>query len=124
VLLLGGAFGLFLRELAQGHTLPEARTVAVNVFVMSQMFYLFNCRSLTCSFWSLGVISNRWAWSGLAAMAVLQLLLTYWPPLNTAFQTAPIGLLEWGEIFAFAWLCSLVVGVEKWWTGFHVKRGE
>jgi magnesium-transporting ATPase (P-type) len=123
VLLLGGAFGLFLRELAQGHTLPEARTVAVNVFVMSQMFYLFNCRSLTCSFWRLGVFSNRWLWGGLATMAVLQLLLTYWPPLNAAFQTAPIGLVEWGEIVGFAWLCSLVVGVEKWWAGFHVERG-
>ncbi len=123
VLLLGGAFGLFLRALDQGHTLPEARTVAVNVFVMSQMFYLFNCRSLTRSFWSLGVFSNLWVWGGLAAMAVLQLLLTYWPPLNAAFQTAPISLAAWGEIIAFAWLCSLVVGVEKWWAGFHVKRG-
>ena len=123
LLLLGGAFGLFLRALDQGQTLAEARTVAVNVFVMSQMFYLFNCRSLTRSFWSLGVFSNLWVWGGLAIMAVLQLLLTYWPPLNAAFQTAPIGLAAWGEIIAFAWLCSLVVGVEKWWAGFHVKRG-
>ena len=123
VLLLGGAFGLFLRALDQGQTLAEARTVAVNVFVMTEMFYLFNCRSLTRSFWSLGVFSNLWVWGGLAAMAVLQLLLTYWAPLNAAFQTAPISLAAWGEIVAFAWLCSLVVGGEKWWTGFHVERG-
>ena len=123
VLLLGGAFGLFLRALDQGQTLAEARTVAVNVFVMTEMLYLFNCRSLTRSFWSLGVFSNRWVWGGLAAMAFLQLLLTYWPPLNRAFQTAPIGLAAWSEIVAFAWLCSAVVGLEKWWSGFHVKRG-
>jgi len=122
LLLLGGAFGLFLRELAQGHTLAEARTVAVNVFVLTEMLYLFNCRSLTRSFWSLGVFSNLWVWGGLATMAVLQLLLTYWPPLNAVFQTAPIGLAEWGEIFAFAWLCSLIVGLEKYWAAFHVKR--
>ena len=123
LLLLGGAFGLFLRALDQEQTLAEARTVAVNVFVMTEMFYLFNCRSLTRSFWSLGVFSNLWVWGGLAAMAVLQLLLTYWAPLNAAFQTAPISLAAWGEIVAFALLCSLVVGGEKWWTGFHVKRG-
>lgn len=52
-------------------------------------------------------------------MAVLQLLLTYWPPLNAAFQTAPIGLAEWGEIVVFAWLCSVIVGLEKRWTAFH-----
>lgn len=116
LLLLGGAFGLFLRELAQGHTLAEARTVAVNVFVMVEMLYLFNCRSLSRGFWQLGLFSNRWFWAGLAAMLALQLLLTYWPPLNAAFQTAPIGQQEWLEIVAFALFSSLVVGLEKRWS--------
>ena len=116
VLLLGGAFGLFLRELQQGHTLAEARTVAVNVFVMVEMFYLFNCRSLSHSFWSVGVFSNLWVWGGIASMLGLQLLLTYWPPLNALFQTAPIGRVEWLEIAAVAWLCSLLIALEKKWT--------
>lgn len=124
LLLLAGSFGLFLRALEQGQTLAEARTVAVNVFVMTEMFYLFNCRSLTRSFWRLGLFSNRWIWGGLVSMAVLQLLLTYWPPLNTIFQTAPIELAAWAEIIAFAWLCALIVGLEKRWTAFHVKRAE
>ncbi|HCV12477.1 MAG TPA: carbonate dehydratase, partial [Candidatus Accumulibacter sp.] len=34
LLLLAGSFGLFLRALAQGNSLAEARTVAVNVFVV------------------------------------------------------------------------------------------
>ena len=122
LLLLGGSFGLFLRELEQGHTVAEARTVAVNVFVLVEMLYLLNCRSLTRSFWSLGVFSNLWVWGGIAMMALLQLLLTYWPPLNALFQTAPIGLAEWGEIFAFAWISSLIVGLEKTWAAFHAKR--
>ncbi len=46
ILLLGGAFGLFLWVQANGGTLEEARTVAVNVFVMVELFYLFNCRSM------------------------------------------------------------------------------
>lgn len=116
LLLLGGAFGLFLRELAQGHTLPEARTVAVNVFVMVEMFYLLNCRSLTRSFWRLGVFSNLWVWAGMGCMLVLQLLLTYQPALNEIFQTAPIGLVEWVEITSVAWLCALLIGLEKNWA--------
>jgi len=121
-LLLGGAFGLYLRGLAQGQTLAEARTVAVNVFVMVEMLYLFNCRSLTRSFWSLGVFSNLWVWGGLATMAVLQLLLTYWPPLNAAFATAPIGLAAWMEIFAFALCSSLIIALEKHWTNTRRSR--
>ncbi|MGE5472096.1 MAG: cation-translocating P-type ATPase [Bacteroidota bacterium] len=116
LLLLGGAFGLFLRELAQGHSLPEARTVAVNVFVLVEMFYLLNCRSLSRSFWQVGIFSNLWVWGGLAAMLGLQLLLTYWPLLNRIFQTAPIGVAEWLEIVATAWLCTLIVALEKTWS--------
>jgi magnesium-transporting ATPase (P-type) len=122
LLLLGGAFGLFLRALEQGASLPEARTVAVNVFVMVEIFYLFNCRSLTQSFWHQGLFSNRWFWLGISTMLVLQGLQTYWPPLNAIFQTAPIGWRQWLEILAFAWLCSILIGLEKRWMPFHVKR--
>ena len=117
LLLLAGSFGLFLVELRQGHTLAEARTVAVNVFVFGEMAYLFNCRSLTGGFWRQGLFSNGWLWAGIVAMTTLQLLLTYWPPLNAAFQTAPIGTQEWLEIAAVAWATSLIVGLEKQWTG-------
>ena len=113
LLLLGGAFGLFLHELDLGHTLPEARTVAVNVFVMVEMLYLFNCRSLTRSFWRLGLFSNPWVWGGVGSMLGLQLLLTYWPPLNGLFQTTPIGLDAWLKIVAVGLLSSLIVALEK-----------
>jgi magnesium-transporting ATPase (P-type) len=119
VLLLGGSFGLFLYEQAQGHSLQVARTVAVNVFVMVEMFYLFNCRSLTHSFWRLGLFTNMWVWGGLGAMAVLQLLFTYWAPLNKVFQTAPISLRQWLEILAVALLSSLIIAGEKHWANRH-----
>jgi magnesium-transporting ATPase (P-type) len=128
VLLLAGAFGLFLHKLEQGHNLAEARTVAVNVFVMVEMLYLFNCRSLTRSFWQLGVFSNLWVWGGIGSMLALQLLLTYWPPLNRVFQTAPIGVIEWLEIVGFALCASLAIALEKRWTAARTiiahPRGE
>ena len=55
-------------------------------------------------------------------MAVLQLLLTYWAPLNVAFSTAPIGLAEWVEIFAFALVSSLIIALEKHWTNSRRAR--
>lgn len=113
VLLLAGAFGLFLLELEQGNSLPAARTVAVNVFVLVETFYLFNCRSLTRGFWSVGVFSNPWVWGGAGLMLALQALITYWPPLNAVFHTAPIGIGEWLEIVAVAGLSSFFIGLEK-----------
>ena len=49
-------------------------------------------------------------------------MMTYWAPLNATFQTAPIGLSEWGEIFAFALFSSLIIALEKRWATYHVKR--
>jgi magnesium-transporting ATPase (P-type) len=123
VLLLVGAYGLFLLELRQGHSLAEARTVAVNVFVVVEMFYLFNCRSLTRSFVSVGVFSNPWVWVGSGIMLLLQLLLTYLPVMNRLFGTAPIGVTEWGWIFLFGWLASMIVGAEKRLRLFQAPAG-
>ena len=113
LLLLAGAYGLFLRELAQGHSLAEARTVAVNVFVLVETVYLFNCRSLSRSFVAAGLFSNPWVWWGSAIMIGLQLLLTYVPLMNRLFATAPIGIAEWSEIIVFSLLCGLVISGEK-----------
>jgi len=113
-LLLAGAFGLFLRELAQGQALAEARTVAVNVFVMVEAAYLFNCRSLTRGFWKQGLFSNLWLWAGVGSMMLLQLAMTYLPVMNQLFGTAPIGVAEWLEITLVALLSSSVIALEKW----------
>ncbi|MFA7291135.1 MAG: HAD-IC family P-type ATPase [Rhodocyclaceae bacterium] len=112
-MLLLGAYGLFLLELRQGHTLAEARTVAVNVFVVVETFYLFNCRSLTRSFVSVGVFSNPLVWIGSGIMLALQLAMTYLPAMNRIFGTAPIGWVEWAAILLVGFCASLVVGIEK-----------
>ncbi len=113
ILLLIGAFGLFQWELSHGESEAAARTVAVNLFVFGEMFYLFNCRSLTRSAWSLGFFSNRWLVFGAAGMTAAQLVFTYWPPMNAAFGTEPLGWEEWGLILLFAALIYGVVGLEK-----------
>ncbi len=113
-LLLAGAFGLFQWELLRGAPVAEARTVAVNVFVMAELFYLFNCRSLKKSVFALGLFSNPWVWGGVTIMLLLQLLYTYLPAMNWMFHSAPIGLEAWGRILAVSVLVFFVIGIEKW----------
>ena len=113
-MLLIGAFGLFEWMQAGGATVEQARTVAVNIFVFGEMFYLFNCRSLTVSMFQLGVFSNPWLLAGVGAMTVLQLMFTYTPWMNKAFHTAPIGGLEWVLILGWSLAIYLVVKTEKW----------
>lgn len=114
LLLLVGAFGVFEWAMMHGESLATARTAAVNMFVFGELFYLFNCRSLTRSMFTLGVFSNRWLVVGVSAMALLQVLFTYSPLMNQLFGSAPIGAAEWAWVLTGGFVIYAVVGTEKW----------
>ena len=112
--ILVGAFGLFNRVLGSGASLAEARTVAVNVVIFVELFYLFNARSLTRSPFQLGFFSNPWAIVGGVAMFLIQLLFTYAPFMNNLFQSAPISLELWLNVLAVSIAAYIIVEFEKW----------
>ena len=113
VLLLAGAFGLFEYALTQGKSLAVARSIAVNVFVFCELFYLFNCRSLKYSMFHVGVFSNLWVIFGVVSMTLLQLLFTYWPPMQALFGSAAIDREDWLLILGAGFVVYNVVGLEK-----------
>jgi cation-transporting ATPase F len=119
VLLTCGAFGLFTWELKGGASLEQARTVAVNVFVMGELLYLFNCRSMTHSAFHVGIFSNPWLWVGVMSMIALQLIFTYAPLMNRLFASAPIGMDDWARIVAVGLVIYFVIEAEKAW-----RRGK
>ncbi|WP_051378621.1 cation-translocating P-type ATPase [Derxia gummosa] len=99
-LLLAGAFGGFELALRHGLGLAEARTVAMNLFVLVETVYLFNCRAGG---------PNPWLWRGTLAMLALQAAMTWLPWFNAVFGSAPIGAAEWGLMAAYALGCGLVI---------------
>ncbi|MCZ2860790.1 HAD-IC family P-type ATPase [Blastococcus sp. VKM Ac-2987] len=116
-LMLVGAFGLFEWALAQGHPVPTARTIAVNVFVVVQVAYLLTCRSLDRSVLSIGPLRNRWVLAGMVAMLGLQLLFTYAPWMNRLFHSAPVDPVWWLWTTGVGVVVFLVVETEKWARG-------
>lgn len=121
-LILIGAFGLFEWELIGGANTAQARSMAVSVVVVVEMFYLFNCRSLSHSMLRIGLLSNPWVVVGLGVMIVLQALFIYTPFANRFFSSAPIGPASWGRILLYGLFTYLIVESEKWlrWR----KRGK
>jgi cation-transporting P-type ATPase F len=112
-LLLVAAFGLYEYAERTGHTLAEARTIANNVFVFGEMFYLFNCRSLTLPSWRVSLRTNHFVMGGVSVMLALQLLYTYLPGMNRLFGTAPLSLASWAWIIGSALAIHLIVELEK-----------
>ncbi len=114
IILIGG-LGLFLWELrTENAGLAVARTVVVNLFVVVEAFYLFNCRSLNRSFFSVGLFGNRLALLGVLVMLAAQLCFTYAPVMNALFHTAPISVESWLRIAAVAIVAFAAVEFEKW----------
>lgn len=114
LILLVGAFGSFEWALGQGYSDAVARTVSVNVFVVVELYYLFNCRSLTKSMFQLGLFTNRWIGVGVVALVTLQLAFTYAPTMNRIFHSAPIGWDAWWRILLTGAFVYAVVGFDKW----------
>ncbi|QGY38926.1 HAD-IC family P-type ATPase [Pseudodesulfovibrio cashew] len=113
LLLLVFAFGLFEWEMFNGATLEKARTMAVNVFVSVEAFYLFNARSFRLSPFELGFASNRWVVGGFLIMLLLQLVFTYAPFMHRLFASAPLGIFDWVKIAACGLLAYGIVELDK-----------
>lgn len=114
IIILIGSFGLFELELLLDGSIEQARTVAVNVVVFVEIFYLFNCRSLTNSSFRIGFLSNPWIIIGTIVMVLLQLLFTYAPFMNGFFSSQSISPAAWGRIILVGVIGYLVVEFEKW----------
>jgi cation-transporting P-type ATPase F len=112
-LLLLGSFGLFRWELASGASLEKARTVAVNTFIIMELFYLFNCRSMNKSVFQLGVFTNMWVFGGVTIMLSIQMIYTYLPLMQRLFQTTAIGFDSWMRIVLAGLAAYLIIETEK-----------
>lgn len=83
-----GTLLLYMYELNIGVGHRQASTVAFTVFVMYQLFNVFNCRSKSKKRNTTLIISVICAF-------LLQLCVIYIPLLQPIFKTAPIGLSSW-----------------------------
>jgi cation-transporting ATPase F len=113
VLMVAATWWLFDWERSHGADLAEARTAAVNLFVAIELLYLFSCRTLHAPVRRIGLFSNRWVLAGVALQVMAQAALTYLPPLNTAFQTAPLDRQTWLLIAVLSVSAWAVVALDK-----------
>jgi Ca2+-transporting ATPase len=115
LIIVGGSFWLLHHEINRlGETVSEARTAVSNTIVMVETAYLFSCRSLNRSLFSIGLFSNRLALLGALGMIAAQIFFTYAPVMNRLFQTTPLELKTWGMILSVALFCLVAVELEKW----------
>ncbi len=93
-IMAAGVLVLFWMNLAEGARL--ATTVAFTGIVV---FELFNVQSVRRKFGT-PLLENKKVLLAVAASFALQLAVVYAPPLQAAFDTVGLGLVDWAEILA------------------------
>ena len=121
LLMVAVTFSVFEWELARGSSLELARTAAVNMLVVSELFYLFHARHFTRSAFRLETFTGNPVAIGVSLLMVaMQLLFTYAPFMQAVFQTRPLDPLSWAVIGTLACVLFLLIELEKalWrWSG-------
>ncbi|MCS6891933.1 MAG: HAD-IC family P-type ATPase, partial [Rhodovarius sp.] len=113
-LMAAGAFGLYFWAEARGLPQQAAYTIVVNAIVAMEIAYLFSIRyALGSSLTWQGVRGTPALLIGLAGVTLAQIALTWAPPLQLAFATASLGLLDLAGVVAVAVMLFLLVEAEK-----------
>ena len=113
VLLIIAVFALYELALNSGFSIETARTAAVNMIVIGEIFYLFASRSLKYSLFTIGFFSNGWLIGGVIIMILLQLGMTYLPFMNFVFDTEPLTLNAWIVIISSGFVLYGLVELDK-----------
>jgi magnesium-transporting ATPase (P-type) len=91
LLFLCGVFGIYHYAIEKGYSLELARTIALNTLVVMEIFHLFFIRNIygTSLTWK-AVQGTKVVWTVVIVITIAQFAITYLPPLQTIFATAPI----------------------------------
>lgn len=114
ILMVVTALGLFIYDIAQDVPIEVARTTAVNMIVMAEVFYLFNARYLRASSLSIeGLFGSRPVLIAIGIALLLQVAFTYLPLMQVLFETRGLSFVDWMRIVLIGVLIFLIVELEK-----------
>ena len=93
---------------------PYWSTMVFTTITLSQMGHALAVRSDNQSFFTQGVFSNKLMIVAVTLTFGLQMMITYWAPMNEIFKTQPLPLRELILSLGLSLVVFLAVEVEKW----------
>lgn len=114
VLLATASLGIFFNALNNGRDIETARTMVVNMFIVGEIFYLFNVRYLhMTSFSWRGAIGTPAVLIAIFVLIAAQVLFTYAPFMNALFASRPLEIVDGILIVAVGAGLMVVLEFEK-----------
>lgn len=114
ILFLAGTYGIYNYALNRGYDLELARTLCVNTLIVLELFYLFFIRNYhTTSLTWEAARGTPAVWISVGIVIVGQILLTYAPPFQAAFETRPVSLLDGALVIGIGVVFFAISEMEK-----------
>lgn len=113
LLIGGGTLWMNINLIANGVAEDIVRTVTLQTIVFTQLFHLFNSRSISTFAINKDFFSNKAVFVVTGLLIVLQLGITYIPFMNNAFGTTPLTLNYWAYPLVMGLIVFFVVEAEK-----------
>ncbi|MBQ2263568.1 MAG: HAD-IC family P-type ATPase [Loktanella sp.] len=113
-LFVAAIFGIFFYAIDKGHDHALAQTMAMNMIVVLEIFYLFLIRNVrgTSLKWS-AIKGTKAVWICVSIAVSAQLLVTYWPIAQRIFGTAAVPVIDGLLILATGIVFFAIVEIEK-----------
>ncbi|MES4903200.1 MULTISPECIES: cation-transporting P-type ATPase [unclassified Streptomyces] len=93
----------------------EAITMVQAGIVVSQFFNALAVRTDRQSVFRIGVLSNPWLLAAGCFGTALMAAISYLPPLQVVFHTAPLDIADWAVLAGFGVLLLAAEETRKWW---------
>jgi len=115
-LIVAAVFVLFLSEdHVRGVPLDTVRTVIVNMVVVGEIVYLFNCRKIYSSSVNFSALfGSKATLLAVGAVLLLQAGFTYIPTMQYFFGSVSLGFMHWLYIVCLGGVIFVCVEIEKY----------
>jgi len=108
------SYTMFNYALNSGYSVEYARTIAVNIFVFVELFYLFSCKELQTSVFRTNIFNNKFLLLGVGLMSLAQITFTHAGFMQVMFKSEALDIQTWSQILAISFAVLFVVEIKRY----------
>lgn len=112
--MLVASYSMFNYALSEGHSVEYARTIAVNIFVFIELFYLFSCKDLDDPVFKTNIFNNKFLLLGVGLMICVQISFTHASFMQILFKSESLDFQTWSVILLIAFSVLFVVEIKRY----------
>lgn len=102
-----------------GGSVEQGRTMAFATLSFSQLFHVFNFRSIHESIFKKGMLPNKFLFGAVAISGLIQLLVMFVPLFRNLFKLTELDMAHWLYVFALA---AATIPVVEIWKATYLRR--